>query len=77
MTELDRLKDAMSELELKKNNQISELRSNQQVESQGLKRQINQIESSSEHEIRKFKEQLEKKERDIDDYINKLKRLTS
>lgn len=49
MTELDRLKDAMSELELKKNNQISELRSNQQVESQGLKRQINQIESSSEH----------------------------
>ena len=58
MTELDRVKDAMNELELKKNNQISELRSNQQVESQGLKRQINQIESSSEHEIRKFKEQL-------------------
>ena len=58
MTELDRVRDAMNELELKKNNQISELKSNQQVESQGLKRQINQIESSSEHEIRKFKEQL-------------------
>jgi hypothetical protein len=47
--ELERTRDAMVELELKKNNQISEIKNNQQLEIQALKRQINQTESSSEH----------------------------
>ena len=39
----------MSELEVKKNNQINELKSNHQMELQGIKRQISHTESSSEH----------------------------
>jgi len=39
----------MVELELKKNNQISEIKNNQQLEIQTLRKQIGQAESSSEH----------------------------
>ena len=52
----------MSELEVKKNNQINDLKSSQQMEIQGLKRQISHSDSSSEHEIRKYREQLDKRE---------------
>ena len=67
----------MSELEVKKNNQINELKSNHQMEMQGIKRQISHAESSSEHEIRKYREQLDKREHELNDYVGKLKRLTS
>ena len=61
LIELEKTRDAMSDLELKKNNQINEIKSGHQVEIQGIKRQINHVESSSDHEIRKYRDQLDKR----------------
>lgn len=49
LQELERGRDVIQELELKKNNQISELRNNHLVEVQGLKRQLGHVQTSSDH----------------------------
>lgn len=77
LMELERVGDDMAELELQKNNQITELKNAYQIEIQSLKRQIHNAEASSEAEIRKYREQLEKREHELNDYVNKLKRLTT
>ena len=65
------------ELEQTKNAQINEIKAQNQLEIQTLKRQNSSAHDLFEQEIRKLKDLLDKKDSDVSEQIHKYKRFSS
>lgn len=75
--ELEQLEGELREIEQVKNAQISELKTQFQLELQTVKRQTVGSHEIYEQEIRKLRDQLDKKDYEVGDAVNRLKRFSS
>jgi hypothetical protein len=77
LKEIDHLEGELNEVERIKNSQIQELKSQFQLEVQGIKRQSQSTQEVYEQELRKLRDSVEKKEYEINEIANRLKRVSS
>jgi hypothetical protein len=77
LRELELLSDRVSEEEAMRMAQLTDYKSQFQMELQNAKRQHQSSESSYELEVRKLREQLERREHEAADLASKLKRVTT
>lgn len=75
--EIDNLEGELNEVERIKNSQIQELKAQFQLEIQGVKRQSQSTQEVYEQELRKLRDSVEKKEYEINEFANRLKRISS
>ena len=77
LTEIDHLNAEIKEIEQLKAVQINELKSQFQLELHSSKKNQSTSQDVYEGEIRKLREQLQRKDFELNEYINKMRRVTS